>query len=67
MSDLVGNPEDRFSQNEAHMTFLNIFNKPHFYTVKLGCTGVYIIFLILLQNKDFEYWLVVRTASRRPF
>ena len=21
MSDLVGNPEDRFSQNEAHITF----------------------------------------------
>ena len=21
MSDLVGNPEDRFSQNEAHMKF----------------------------------------------
>ena len=28
MSDLVGNPEDRFSQNEAHM--------------KVGSNGVYI-------------------------
>ena len=28
MSDLVENPEDRFSQNEAH--------------IKVGCKGVYI-------------------------
>ena len=26
--------------------------KPHFYIVKLGFTGVYIIFLILLKNID---------------
>ena len=26
--------------------------KPHFYTVKLGFTGVYIIFLISAQNID---------------
>ena len=26
--------------------------KPHFYIVKLGFTGVYIIFLILLENID---------------
>ena len=30
---------------------------PHFYIVKLGCTGVYIIFLFLLQNIDCGYSL----------
>ena len=27
MSDLVGNPEDRFSHNEAHIFFLEIKKK----------------------------------------
>ena len=31
--------------------------KPHFYTVKLGFTGVYIIFLISAQNIDRGYSL----------
>ena len=31
--------------------------KPHFYTVKLGFTGVYIIFLISDQNIDCGYSL----------
>ena len=31
--------------------------KPHFYIVKLGFTGVYIIFLIPAQNIDFGYSL----------
>ena len=31
--------------------------KPHFYIVKLGFTGVYIIFLIAAQNKDCGYSL----------
>ena len=31
--------------------------KPHFYIVKLGLTGVYIIFLISAQNIDCEYSL----------
>ena len=31
--------------------------KPHFYIVKLGFTGVYIIFLILLENIDCGYSL----------
>ena len=30
---------------------------PHFYIVKLGFTGVYIIFLFLLQNIDCGYTL----------
>ena len=38
---------------------LNNFDplKPHFYIVKLGFTGVYIIFLFLLKNKDCGYSL----------
>ena len=35
--------------------------KPHFYIVKLGFTGVYIIFLIS-AHKD-RLWVLVRTAS----
>ena len=31
--------------------------KPHFYIVKLGFTGVYIIFLISAQNIDSGYSL----------
>ena len=31
--------------------------KPHFYIVKLGFTGVYIIFLISAQNTDCWYSL----------
>ena len=40
-------------------TFLYIFDplKPHFYTVKLEFTGVYIIFLFLLKNIDCGYSL----------
>ena len=32
--------------------------KPHFYRAKLGFTGVYIIFLILLKNIDRGYHLM---------
>ena len=35
--------------------------KPHFYIVKLGFTGVCIIFLISAQNH--RLWVLVRTAS----
>ena len=40
-------------------TFLYNFDplKPHFYIVKLGFTGVYIIFLISAQNIDCGYSL----------
>ena len=31
--------------------------KPHFYIVKLGFTGVYIIFVISALNIDCGYWL----------
>ena len=40
-------------------TYLYNFDplKPHFYIVKLGFTGVYIIFLISVQNIDWGYSL----------
>ena len=60
-----------------HITKTCLYNfdplKPHFYIVKLGFTGVYIIFLISVQNIDCGYsleplfehrlWVLVRTAS----
>ena len=39
--------------------------KPHFYIVKLGFTGVYIMFLISAQKH--RLWVLVRTASARRF
>ena len=44
-------------------TYLYNFDplKPHFYIVKLGFTGVYIIFLISAQKH--RLWVLVRTAS----
>ena len=39
--------------------------KPHFYIVKLGFTGVYIIFLISAEKH--RLWVLVRTASPRRF
>ena len=39
--------------------------KPHFYIVKLGFTGVYIIFVISAQKH--RLWVFVRTASPRRF
>ena len=39
--------------------------KPHFYIVKLGFTGVYIIFLNSAQKH--RLWVRVRTASSRRF
>ena len=48
-------------------TGLYIFHplKSHFYIVKLGFTGVYIIFLISAQKH--RLWVLVRTASTRRF
>ena len=39
--------------------------KPHYYIVKLGFTGVYIIFLI--SSQKHRLWVLVRTASVRQF
>ena len=57
--------EGTFSDVEAHFfsvimkTCLYNFDplKPHFYIVKLGFTGVYIIFLISAKNIDHRYSL----------
>ena len=46
---------------EHHENMPNVYNfdpfKPHFYIVKLGFPGVYIIFLYLLKNRDWGYSL----------
>ena len=39
--------------------------KPHIYIVKLGFTGVYIIFLI--SSQKHRLWVLIRTASPRQF
>ena len=46
-------------------TYLYNFDplKPHFHIVKLGFTGVYIIYLIFA--KKHRLWVLVRTASAR--
>ena len=48
-------------------TYLYNFDplKPHFYIVKLGFTGVYIIFLI--SSQKYKLWILVRTASAKRF
>ena len=47
--------------NKYHITKTCLYNfdplEPHFYIVKLGFTGVYIIFLISAQNIDCGYSL----------
>ena len=47
------------SAKGLHITKTYLYNfdplKPHFYTVKLGFTGVYIIFLISAENIDCGY------------
>ena len=54
---------------DVHITKTCLYNvdllKPHFYIVKLGFTGVYIIFLISAQKH--RLWVPVRTASPRRF
>ena len=54
-----------FSYNPVNITKTRLYNfdplKPHFYMVKLGFTGVYIIFLISAQKH--RLWVFVRTAS----
>ena len=53
----------------TNITKTHLYNfdpfKPHFYIVKLGFTGVYIIFLISAQKH--RLWVLVRTASLRRF
>ena len=55
--------------SKLYITKTRLYNfdplKPYFYIVKLGFTGVYIIFLISAQKHRF--WVLVRTASSRRF
>ena len=52
---------DCISEDTQDITTTRLYNfdplKPHFYIVKLGFTGVYIIFLISAQNIDCGYSL----------
>ena len=64
------NQTPHFVASELHLiTKTRLYNfeplKPHFYIVKLGFTGVYIISLIYVQNR--RLWVLVRTASSRRF
>ena len=60
----AGHPSD--ARYRTNITQTRLFNsdplKPHFYVVKLGFKGVYIIFLIFA--KKHRLWVLVRTASR---
>ena len=53
--------EKKTKENILNITKTCLYNfdplKPHFYIVKLGFTGVYIIFLISAQNIDCGYSL----------
>ena len=50
-----------YPYHTAHITKTYLYNfdplKPHFYIVKLGFKGVYIIFLISAENIDYGYSL----------
>ena len=54
-------PECMFCE-DITKTYLYNFDplKPHFYIVKLGFTGVYIIFLI--SSQKHRLWVLIRTA-----
>ena len=45
-----------FSSSRKHV-YIILTLKPHFYIIKLGFTGVFIIFLISAQNIDCRYSL----------
>ena len=54
-----------FLENRIYITKTCLYNFdpciPHFYIIKLGFTGVYIIFLVSAQK--YRLWVLVRTAS----
>ena len=60
---------DYTSRKHAYIQYIYICNfdplKPHFYIVKPGFTGVYIIFLI--SDQIHRLLVLVRTASARRF
>ena len=53
--------KEKSIKGQNYITKTHLYNfgplKPHFYIVKLGFIGVYIIFLIAAQNKDYGYSL----------
>ena len=59
----------RYTSFVLHITKTRLYNfdplKPHFYIVKLGFTGVYIVFLTFAQKP--RLLLLVRTAMPRLF
>ena len=67
--DLFSEKDKQFDRVVSLITKTYLCNsdplKPHFYIVKLGFTGVYIIFLISAQKH--RLWVLVRTASARRF
>ena len=68
--EMEGPTADRYPRSiiitsRKHAYIIFDLLKPHFYTVKLGFTGVYIIFLISAQKH--RLWVLVRTASPRRF
>ena len=50
--------KDSISQKNAHIILSPL--KPHFYIVKLGFTGVYIIFLITAQKR--RLWVLAEAV-----
>ena len=67
MSCLRSYCRPHFLPNCVYITKTNLYNFdpfiPHFYTVKLGFTGVYIIFLTRSSAQKRRLWVLVRTAS----
>ena len=57
----MSNPVLKIKHTEEFITKTRLYNfdplKPHLYIVKLGFTGVYIIFLISAKNIDCGYSL----------
>ena len=51
----IGTTESNTSRKHAYIILTPL--KPHFYIVKLGFTGVYIILLISAKNIDYGYSL----------
>ena len=49
--------DNKMSTSRKHAYIMLTPLKPHFYIVKLGFTGVYIIFLISAQNIECGYSL----------
>ena len=68
-SDAAPNYKYMFGPHRGLITKTCLYNfdplKPHFYIVKLGFTGAYIIFLI--SSQKHRLWVRVRTASSRRF